>query len=68
MLYSCDHRILLWDVRKARSCVASLDQHNGKKASNVPHLGYCSPLLSVYVSVRMSVSVRVSVCLSVCLF
>jgi DNA excision repair protein ERCC-8 len=35
----CDHCILLWDVRKARSCVASLDQHNGKKASNVPHLG-----------------------------
>ncbi|XP_062509442.1 DNA excision repair protein ERCC-8-like [Corticium candelabrum] len=36
---SLDQCILLWDVRKVRSCVASLDQHNGKQASDTPHLG-----------------------------
>lgn len=27
---SCDNRINLWDIRCARSCIRSLDQHNGK--------------------------------------
>ncbi|XP_065834594.1 DNA excision repair protein ERCC-8-like [Oscarella lobularis] len=35
----CDNRILLWDIRKSKSCLASLDQYNGKKASDNPSLG-----------------------------
>ena len=31
---SRDNRILLWDVRKARSCLMTLDQHNGKGAGS----------------------------------
>ncbi|EDO36406.1 predicted protein [Nematostella vectensis] len=28
-----DNKVLLWDVRKAVSCLTALDQHNGKEAS-----------------------------------
>ncbi|XP_046405818.1 DNA excision repair protein ERCC-8-like [Ischnura elegans] len=27
---SCDSQILLWDIRSAKGCLKSLDQHNGK--------------------------------------
>jgi WD40 repeat protein len=61
----CDHCILLWDVRKARSCVASLDQHNGKKASNVPHLGCLS--ICLYMYSFLSDCLLKLVCLTACL-
>ncbi|XP_063229887.1 DNA excision repair protein ERCC-8-like [Bacillus rossius redtenbacheri] len=31
---SCDRKVLLWDVRSARSCLRCLDQHNGEGQSN----------------------------------
>lgn len=46
---SSDNRILLWDVRKASSCMASLDQHNGKgiaisNSSTTAHNGHINGL------------------------
>lgn len=31
---SCDNKIILWDVRAAKSCLKVLDQHNGKGRSS----------------------------------
>ena len=41
---SMDNRLLMWDVRAARSCLFSMDQHNGRNHANVEqttaHNGY----------------------------
>lgn len=46
---SCDNKVLLWDVRAAKCCLKSLDQHNGKgrsvsEATNTAHDGYVNGL------------------------
>lgn len=47
---SCDNKIILWDVRSAKSCLKVLDQHNGKgrsrkdTCSNTAHDGYVNGL------------------------
>lgn len=46
---SCDNRVLMWDVRAARSCLRSLDQHNGRARtlndrSCIAHNGYVNAL------------------------
>lgn len=41
---SMDNRLLLWDVRASRSCLFSMDQHNGRNNPNIEqttaHNGY----------------------------
>lgn len=41
---SMDNRLLMWDVRASRSCLFSMDQHNGRNNSNLDqslaHNGY----------------------------
>lgn len=41
---SMDNRLLMWDVRASRSCLFSMDQHNGRNNANVEqttaHNGY----------------------------
>jgi len=46
---SCDNKVLLWDVRSAKCCLKSLDQHNGKgrssnEATSTAHDGYVNGL------------------------
>ena len=31
---SMDNKVMIWDIRSAKACLMTLDQHNGKPCSN----------------------------------